>query len=76
MAPGGGATLRDLLDELGEQRKVFVCLDEAEPARMSRLCVVESRDVRTLGYILGLRTALGSCKAVVAGFKAWAEKVR
>jgi hypothetical protein len=48
MAASGGITLIGLLEALGEQAKLFICLDETEPARMSRLCVVESKTVETL----------------------------
>ena len=35
-----------------------------------------ARDVATLLYILGLRSAWGSCRAAVDGVRAWADEVR
>jgi hypothetical protein len=35
----------------------------------------DQRDVMTLEYILGLRSAWGSCKAAVAGVKAWVDEM-
>lgn len=34
-----------------------------------------ARDMLTLGYILALRTAYGSCAGNLAGVRAWSEKV-
>ena len=35
-----------------------------------------ARDVATLSYILGLRSAWGDCSSRLAGIRAWSEEVR
>jgi hypothetical protein len=37
--------------------------------------IQRQRDEATLGYILNLRSAFGSCKGTVAGVAAWSEEL-
>ena len=56
------------------------CADEPQapslPERDGTDATQLARDVATLSYILGLRSAWGSCRAAVDGVRAWSEEVR
>lgn len=57
----------------------LTCADEPVapmlPERDGTVTTEVARDVATLGYVLGLRSAWGDCAAKVAGVRAWAERV-
>ena len=45
------------------------------PERDGTVATEVARDIATLGYVLGLRSAWGDCAAKVAGVRAWAAGV-
>ena len=51
------------------------CADEPVAPDLPPRGMQDQRDVMTLEYILGLRSAWGSCKAAVAGVKAWVDEM-
>lgn len=55
---------------------LLTCADEPPapllPERDGTVTTEVARDVMTLGYVLGLRSAWGDCAAKVAGVRAWA----
>lgn len=64
--------------------ELTVCDDEPQAPELpeqdwgATLAVAEAiqrvRDIATLGYVLSLRSAYGSCRADVDGAKAWNEE--
>jgi len=51
------------------------CADEPAAPDPPPRAFQDQRDVMALEYILGLRSAWGSCKAAVAGVKAWVDEL-
>lgn len=60
--------------------ELLTCADEPRapliPERDGTAATEVARDVATLGYVLGLRSAYGDCKANLAGVEEWARGVR
>lgn len=51
------------------------CADEPVAPNLPPRSMQDQRDMMTLEYILGLRSAWGSCKASVNGIAAWANEL-
>ena len=60
--------------------ELLSCQDEPSapslPERDGTDATQLARDVATLSYILGLRSAWGDCASRLAGIRAWSEEVR
>jgi len=52
---------------------LLTCADEPEVPDLPGRDMQGQRDAMVFNYILGLRSAWGSCHAAVAGVRAWAE---
>lgn len=52
---------------------LLTCADEPDAPDLPGRDEQARRDAATLDYILGLRSAWGSCHAAVAGVRAWTE---
>lgn len=52
---------------------LLTCADEPVAPELPGRDAQVARDQMTLNYILGLRSAWGSCHAAVAGVRAWSE---